>query len=354
VLNRQTIEDIMYGRKSSAGIGALLFFLSLLYGAAMEIRSRCYALGLIRRRRLPIKVISVGNITVGGTGKTPAVLLIAGMLRRHGRRPVILSRGYGSGNEATVRLISGSSGDAASAGDEPALMARRLPDVPVVVGRDRYQGGMLAHERTGADTAILDDGFQHLPVLRDLDIVLIDAANPFGKGMLLPAGILREPLRALQRADIVIFTRSDRSTDLDALRSDVRRYTAARFFTARHAPVELVDVATGSTRTLESLRGTPVTAFAGIARPDAFVALVGSLGAAIKGSFIFPDHHSYTKADLEMLHRNAADNGSALLVTTEKDGVKIRTAAPAEIWALRIEMEVLEKDAWEDVLLDRL
>jgi tetraacyldisaccharide 4'-kinase len=353
VFNRQTIEDIMYGRKSSVGIGALLFFLSLIYGAAVEMRSRCYAWGLLKRKRLPFTVISVGNITIGGTGKTPAVLLIAGLLRKHGRKPFILSRGYGSGNES-VRLLSGSTTEAASAGDEPALMAHRLPDVPVVVGRDRYRGGMLAHERTGADTAVLDDGFQHLPVRRDLDIVLIDATDPFGKGMLLPAGILREPLRALQRADVVLFTRSDRSPDLDALRSNVRHYTNARFFTARHAPVELVDVATGASRALESLRGTPVTAFAGIARPDAFFAHVGSLGAVVKNTVAFPDHHAYTKADMDLLRRSAADSGSAMLVTTEKDGVKLRTAAPATIWALRIEMEVLEKDAWEDVLLQRL
>jgi tetraacyldisaccharide 4'-kinase len=213
---------------------------------------------------------------------------------------------------------------------------------------------MLAYERIRTDVAILDDGFQHRQLQRDLDIVLIDGADPFGRRMLLPAGILREPLRALQRADVVILTRSDRSPDLDALRSTVRRYTTARFFTARHAPVELVDVATGATRPLDLLRGTPVYAFAGIAKPDAFFTLLDSLGTVLRGTFAFPDHHPYAPSDLEMIHRHADDNGAVMLVTTEKDAIKIRSLTHGKTWALRIELEVLEKDAWEDVLLERL
>jgi tetraacyldisaccharide 4'-kinase len=354
VLNKAAVEEVMYGRTKAPLLALLLLFLSLLYRLAVRIRLLAYRLGLIRKRRLPIPVISVGNITIGGTGKTPAVILIADFLRRRGKRPVILSRGYGRQDAASVVVAEGPAADPDETGDEPALMAAHLQDVPVVVGKDRFSAGMHACELFRPGVAILDDGYQHIRLARDLNIALVDGADPFGSGRLFPAGILREPPGELRRADAVVITRSDRSPDLHRLRSQIGRCTAAPLFTARHEPAGLVDLATGEMRPAASLGGMPVFAFAGIARPERFFSQLTSLGAVLRGSAAYADHYHYRPEDLAALFRRRDENGAVLLVTTEKDGVKLRGMAAAGLWALRIEMAVIEKNAWEGLLLHHL
>jgi tetraacyldisaccharide 4'-kinase len=354
LLNKEYIEDVMYGRKSSRFLGALLFFLSLVYGLLVRLRTGAYAAGLFRKNRLPCRVISVGNITLGGTGKTPTVIHIADLLQKHGRRPLVLSRGYGRKDEsATVTVSDGASTvmDPANSGDEPALIANRLDRIPVVVGSDRYHAGNFAIGRFHPDCIILDDGFQHIRLERDLNIVLIDAGDPFGRGMLFPAGILREPLSALARADVVVITRVERAGDAALLKETIRMHTAAKIFTARYAPRDLVDTASGETRPLTALHGTPVFTFAGIARPDSLTSLLGSLGAIVKGTAHYPDHHPYTKIDLARVFQGAVDSGATMVVTTEKDSVRLKGMAHEGVWALRIDMEVLEKASWEEVVL---
>lgn len=347
----------MYGRKSSGILGALLFFISLIYGTAVRLRARAYGWGLLRKRGLPVPVISIGNITLGGTGKTPATVNVAGILLKHGRKPVVLSRGYGRSDPSAVLVVSDGIStvlDPLSGGDEPVLIARKHPQVPVVVGADRYRSGTVAIERFHPDIAILDDGFQHSRLKRDLNIVLIDAVDPFGSGRLFPAGILREPLTALKRADIVLITRADRADNIVQLKETVGQYTAARIFTARYSPRDLMNVATGEIRPLEFLAGKPVFAFAGIARPDAFISLLRNLGANVMGTAVYGDHHSYTRSDLDGLIRQADEHNSALLATTEKDGVKLKDMTPEGIWAVRIDLEVVESSAWEETVLKAL
>lgn len=338
-------------------LGALLFFISLLYGMSIRLRSRAYGWGLLRTRSLPMPVISVGNITLGGTGKTPVAVNVAGILLKHGRKPVVLSRGYGRSDRSAVLVVSDGISkvlDPVSGGDEPVLIARRHPQVPVVVGADRHRSGTVALERFHPDVAILDDGFQHIRLKRDLNIVLIDAVDPFGSGRLFPAGILREPLTTLRRADIVLVTRADRAENIVQLEATIRRCTDARIFTARYSPRDVINVATGETRPLDFLRGQSVFAFAGIARPDSFISLLMTLGAVVSGSAVFPDHYSYTRSDLAGLGRQAGERNAALLATTEKDGVKIKEMAAEGIWAVRIDLEVVESSAWEETLLNAL
>jgi tetraacyldisaccharide 4'-kinase len=347
----------MYGRKSSGIIRALLFFISLLYGTAVHLRSRAYGWGLLRSRKLPLPVISVGNVTLGGTGKTPATVNVAGILLKHGRKPVVLSRGYGRSDRSAVLVVSDGIAqvlDPVSGGDEPVLIARRHPGVPVVAGADRYRSGTAAIERFRPDVAILDDGFQHIRLKRDLNIVLIDAVDPFGSGRLFPAGILREPLTALKRADIVLITRSDRTENVGQLKEVVGRFTGAPVFTARYSPRDLMDVATGETRPLDFLRGKPVFAFAGIARPDSFISLLGTLGAKVTGTAVYGDHYAYTRSDLAGLIRQAGEHSSSLLATTEKDGVRLKDMAPKGVWAVRIDLEVVESSAWEEAVVRSL
>ena len=333
--------------------GLLLGLLAFLYSGILALRDAGYRLGILPTRRLPFRVISIGNITLGGTGKTPMVINAASLLRSMGKRPVILSRGYGRQNESLVTVVSGGSAErlsAKEAGDEPAMIAARLPEIPVVVGSDRYRAGLLAAEYFQPDVAVLDDGYQHRRLARDLNIVLIDAADPYGTRKLFPAGILREPLSALRRADAVVVTRVDLSASLDGLRRDIRQYTTAPVLTARYVAADLVDIASGQTRSLSSLRGARIFAFAGIARPEAFFSLLRSLGAEVTAVREYPDHYRFTRSDLAEIVQSTVDSDGVMIVTTEKDSVRMTDMAPEGIWALRVNMEILEGEAWETLL----
>ena len=351
---RTYIEDVMYGRTRSLFIEGLLFPVSLLYGFALRIRNVLYAVRILTKEGLPCRVISVGNITLGGTGKTPTVIQLADFLFRNRRYPAVVSRGYGRKNEADIVAVSDGKApllDTAIAGDEPSLIGSRLPGVPVVVGKDRYRAALFTLQVFGPNTIILDDGFQHVRLRRDLDIVLVDAEDPFGNGRLFPSGILREPLKALKRADLVLITRADRAANLGWLKSVIRRKTQARIFTSRHSPVDLVDIRNSEQRPFSTLRGTAVLAFSGIARPASFTALLRSLGADIKQEMVYPDHYVYKKEDMAAIFQKAGDVKATMIITTEKDAVRLKTLDPEGIWALRIELKVVETEEWEKVIL---
>jgi len=351
---RAYIEDLMYGRTRSFFIEGLLLPVSFFYGFALSMRNALYALRILTKKNLPCRVISVGNITLGGTGKTPTVIQMADFLFRNKRYPAVVSRGYGRKNEADIVAVSDGKAplsDTAIAGDEPSLIGSKLPGVPVVVGRDRYRAALFTLQVFGPNTIILDDGFQHVQLQRDLDIVLVDAEDPFGNGRLFPSGILREPLKALKRADLVLITRADRADNLGWLKSVIRRKTRAQIFTSRHSPVDLVDIRNREKRPFSTLRGTAVLAFSGIARPASFTALLRSLGADIKHEMVYPDHHVYKKADMAAIFQKAGDVKATMIITTEKDTVRLKTLDPEGIWALRIELKVVETEEWERMIL---
>lgn len=344
----------MYGRRKARMIEAVLVLLSMIYGAIVWLRKALYALRLLRVKKLPVKVISIGNITLGGTGKTPAVINIAELLLRRGRMPVVLSRGYGRQDESKIVTVADGRGrlaDYKTAGDEPCLIGARVPGLPVVAGSDRYKAGAFSLKEFRPDTVILDDGFQHVRLGRDLDIVLLDASAPFGNCRLFPAGILREPLSGLARCHAVLITRSDAAKDIENLKSEVRAYTRARIFTSRHDPLDLIDITTEEVRPVTALRGTKALAFSGIARPGAFKYLLHSLGADVRAEAMYPDHYQYDKSDLAALFKRAADAKASIIVTTEKDGVRLRHMKPDGIWALRIALNVIEKEEWERMIL---
>jgi tetraacyldisaccharide 4'-kinase len=354
---RSYIEDLMYGRKKSLPVGMFLQLLSLYYALAVQLRHLLYRLGVAKQQKLSLKVISVGNITLGGTGKTPAVIQIAGLLLRNRKRPVVISRGYGRKDESGIVVVSDGEKvlvDTETGGDEPVMIGSVLREVPVVVGSDRYQAAVFAQKKFDIDTVVLDDGFQHLGLKRDLDIVLVDAADPFGNGKLFPAGILREPLAALKRAQVVLITGEDRAADLAGLKGVIGRTTEARIFTSRQDPADIVDVKTGEIRPLSALRGTAVLAFSGIARPESFATFLRALGADIRDMIAYPDHYAYNGSDLAALFRKAADEKIGMMITTEKDAVRLRRLNADGIWALRVRLKVLENREWEEVLLQEV
>lgn len=317
---------------------ALLGFLALPYALVMRARAAGYRHGLLRTHRLPVPVISVGNLTTGGTGKTPTVAWLARRLLSRGLRVAVLSRGYGGSAEGEIRIVSDGTrllSPPAEAGDEPCLLAATVPGLLVVTGADRYRAGLFALERLRPDLFILDDGFQHQRLGRDLDILLLDGRRPFGNGRTLPAGLLREPVCAARRADLALSTRCDAATPRPALPA------AIPWCASRHRLTGLVPLAGGELQPFSTLAGTPFVACAGIAEPAGFFASLSAAGATPAATVAFPDHAAYGAAELAELERALATVGAECLVTTAKDGVKLAAggyAGDCRIAAMELEI----------------
>ncbi len=348
----------MWGDPRNTLLKPLHIFFSLLavpYGGAVRVRNRLFDCGLLKQERIGCPVISVGNLTVGGTGKTPMVILLAGMLQDRGLRPAVLSRGYGGKNTADVlvvtdgnRLLAGPD----EAGDEPVLMARRLRDIPVLAGPKRVMTGRHALEHFRVDVILLDDGFQHRYLYRDLDIVLLDSRQPLGNGFLLPRGPLREPPSALGRAGAIAFTRSG-SGDAVPIDERLSGILSGRVVLRTRVRPTSLTAPDGGVLPLSSLQGKRVFAFAGIARPDSFRQTIESLGGVIAGFRAFPDHHRYRAEDLSRIETEAGLAKADILLATEKDLVKLSGSLqpPSGIHGLVIETEILEgRDRLEGAL----
>ncbi|MBI4557492.1 MAG: tetraacyldisaccharide 4'-kinase [Candidatus Hydrogenedentes bacterium] len=285
------------------------------------------------RVRVPAQVISFGNLTVGGTGKTPAVIERARAEIAAGRRVAVLTRGYG-GRESRSPIV----GEPDTSiplnwqvfGDEPALIARKVPSAVIVRGSDRIAAAQLAIERYGCNVLLLDDGFQYVRLERDENVVLIDATNPFGNGRLLPRGILREPVSALRRASHIMITHCDLASDLDRLLENLREICPDKpIRRTHHAPTGLWRPSDGSFLPLSAIRGQEVAVVCGIGNPDVFIKTVELLGAKISANRIFPDHHPYQPGDIPK---------ASLLITTEKDAIRMNV--PAEnVLALCVELQ---------------
>ncbi|MFO7931091.1 MAG: tetraacyldisaccharide 4'-kinase [Desulfosalsimonas sp.] len=341
---KNKIESLMHaGGKSKHGVLAgLLSGASGLYGGAVKLRDLCYRAGIFQVRSLPCRVISVGNIAAGGTGKTPMTIYMANLLGQMRYRPAVLSRGYKGAAEKDGAVVSDGRSllvDSRTSGDEPMLMACRLNGVSVLVGGNRYRSGMRAVTEFDPDIIILDDGFQHRKLHRDLDLVLIDAKHGIGNGRMLPRGTLREPVSALGRCDAVVFTRSSQALQTPAIEG-IR--PGMPVFHADHEPY-LAGVYQGNDDSALSVSGLSesrdfsfleqrrVFAFSGIARNTEFRDMLESRIGRLAGFSGFADHHLYTEADLEEIVRAFRACGADLMVTTEKDFIRIAGRLPASV-----------------------
>jgi tetraacyldisaccharide 4'-kinase len=358
---RRYVERVILGEERGAVswlLRGLLWPLSLTYRAGLAVYLAVYASGLRKRHRLPVPVISVGNLTFGGTGKTPAVQTLCRMLRSQGKKVVILSRGHGGSGRGTAIVSDGSDmlTDAAVCGDEPVLLARSLPGVPVVAGKDRRETGALACRSFRPDVIVLDDGMQYWQLHRDLEIAVVDAARPFGSGLLMPAGDLREPIGGLGRASVVLLNSAspDEAVGVELVDRLTRLAPHALILRAGRKPVSLLDAQDGQDVGLEWLRGRRIVAFCGIGRPESFRETLAALGASVVRFMEFPDHHRYSGSDLCAIRRSA-EVGAEALVTTEKDWARLGTVALIDkLYVLCIGLEIEQSGTLAKYISDRI
>jgi len=326
---------------------------ALIYGVAQAVRLWSYRAGLRKTKRLGCPVISVGNLTWGGTGKTPAVMMIAELLKSRGIRVAVVSRGYKGAGEARVNVVSDGTRvllTPTAAGDEPFLLAEHLRGVPVLTSRRRYLAARYAWSKFQVDAVVLDDGFQHLELARDVNILLIDATNPWGNGKLIPRGMLREPISQMSRADAVLLTKCNHPKARAIAEVIPRTVQPAELFRSTYTPRALVNLYTNTLAEPHTLQGKRVYAFCGIADPTSFEAPILALGARLAGFRAYPDHYNYTAEDLELLEGEATMKDAELIVTTGKDGAKIKGFLPRKLPFFQLDAELELPERKEDFL----
>ena len=366
------IQEPGADRDQPLGIRVLLAFLkavSCIFGAVVAIRYFLYNAGIMRRYPLGIQVISIGNVTAGGTGKTPVTEIFARTLAAEGRKVAILSRGYRRKEapwwqrvfmQVVTPPLVVSDGkhvllDSAVGGDEPYMLASNLPGVAVVVDRNRVKAGRYAIKRLGCDTLILDDGFQYQKLKHSVEVVLVDSTNPFGNGHMLPRGVLREPARNLKRADIIFLTKC--RGDVSAVKAEIRRYNdTAEIVECNHTPKSLKDVWSREEYPLSWLEGKTVCTLSGIASPKGFENSLRRLGAKVVWCERYADHHRYDSSEILYALNRTADMGSDALVTTEKDAVRFPRfeTVPVRCLYLRIAIEILSGRENFNQIIDRI
>jgi tetraacyldisaccharide 4'-kinase len=373
----QFTADVIYDRRHGRAaeiMSSFLYGLSFIFSALVQLRWYLYEKRLLRNKPLGCLVVVVGNLTVGGTGKTPVVEKFARTLHERGRKVAILSRGYKSkkeplakklwrklthGEEEPPRIVSDGKNvllDSDVAGDEPFMLAKNLPGVVVLTDKNRVKAGSFAIRKFGCDTLILDDGFQYLPLKGRLNLLLVDKTNPFGNQHLLPRGILREPIKHLSRASYIFLTKSDGKRD-EALLEMIREHNSeAEIIECAHQPQYLQNVESGERLPLETLKGAKIAAFSGIASPESFENMLRGYGAEIRYNQRFLDHHRFTRYEIQHLYKKAGASDLDMIVTTEKDAVRLfeDMKAPIPIYYLRLEIDILSGEEDFDAAAARI
>jgi len=336
-----------------------LYLISLIYGGIVSLRNILYDNNILTQKKVGAKVISVGNITMGGTGKTPAVIMLAQRLKENGYRPAVVSRGYGGKSLNHVNIASNGEQiliKPQEAGDEPVLIARHLANIPVITGKNRYAAARYALKNFDINLIILDDAFQHRTLFRDVDILLLDVKRPFGNGLLIPGGRLREPTGSIKRADIIVSTGIGEENVSTISRIIKERFSGKMLFTGYRKARDVMKGQTGEILSGDYLRGRKIYAFSGIAQPDNFLLTITAQGGIVTGDRVFPDHHVYKREDLKHVKEQAAASRADMILTTEKDYMKLVDFGDLleDIFILRITMEVAQERELLKYILARL
>ena len=334
--------------------------ISLPYRLIITFRNWLYDKNIFAVLKLPCPVISVGNITVGGTGKTPCVIMLAQMLQFHGFKPAILSRGYGGSSVKSVDIVSDGKNillDSRTAGDEPFLIAQSLRSIPIIVGPQRIKTGKTAINRFGANVLICDDAMQHRQIFRDINLVLLDSQDPLGNGHVLPRGKLREPIAGLKRATAFLLTRTDEKPKTEGINENLTQLRNIPIFTSIHKLQDVIKGDYSEKWPISNLARKKVCAFCGIAKPDSFKKSLLAAEADILSLDAFPDHHNYNRTELEIIKKKFYNNRADLIITTQKDGMRLQNFADflSIIYMMRIEMEITpSRESFDNFILDRL
>ena len=360
----QFTVDVIYNRRDGRAAeiyGIFLQALSFLFSGLVQLRYYLYQARIFRNKPLGCLVVIVGNLTVGGTGKTPVVEKFARTLTDRGRKVAILSRGYKSkkepflkkmlrklthGQEDPPKIVSDGETvflNSEEAGDEPYMLASNLPGVVVLCDKNRVKAGSYAIRRFGCDTLILDDGLQYLPLKGRLNLLLVDKTNPFGNQHLLPRGILREPIKHLSRASYILLTKSDGEQDRALLELIRENNSKAEIIECAHQPQYLQRIGAEQRLPLTALKSARVLAFSGIACPESFETMLRDAGAEIRYNKRFLDHHRFSRYEIRKLYKRSEDFDLDMIVTTEKDFVRLPTdiKAPIPLYYLRLEIDIL-------------
>jgi len=337
---------------ASTPVGAALSALSAGYRAGLAARGRLYGWGLLRSGRLPCPVVSIGNLTLGGSGKTPLVELAVKTLSALGANPAVVSRGYRRDTRG-VQIVADRDGvrlGPRAAGDEPVLLAERLPRIPVVVGENRYEAGRVAVEQLQASVVVLDDGFQNRTIDKDLEVLVVNGHAPWGTGRLFPRGTLREPVAAVRRAHVIVITNPPPGDEVAAIERAVRRHGAtAPVLTAMYQPLEARRADGAERLAPDALPGRRLFAFAGLGFPRGFAETLSAAGVSLAGFVAFADHHWYSADDVQRLGARARAAGAEGLITTEKDAVRLRDVGRPDLplWILSVKMSLEQnREAW--------
>jgi tetraacyldisaccharide 4'-kinase len=362
---KKSIEAVMTGKvHPPLPVNMLLTFLSKAYEAGVRLRRYGYSSGFLKSGKLPCTVISIGNLTTGGTGKTPMTIYVAERVRQLGYRAAVISRGYKGAAEKSGGIVSDGNAilmDPDTAGDEPFLLAASLKGIPVLVGQNRYQSGMKAVNRFQTEVVILDDAFQHLALFRDLNLLLLDSTMPFGNGHLLPRGTLREPAAALCFGDALILTRSPRpffgpappwAKACPVFRAIHEPFIACKFSAGDNLAFKASEPFSGDA----SFTGKRYFAFSGIARNDEFFETLKKMGADVCGFQGFSDHHFYSDQDIQAIVKAAANAGATALAFTEKDLARLhdRFQLPVESVVVGIRMSIDNAMAFDRLIQNRI
>ena len=338
----------------------IAYVISFFYRLIINFRNWLYDHQIFKEVALACPVISVGNITVGGTGKTPCVIMLAQMLRENGFKPAILSRGYGGKSINPVNIVSDGQKillNSKIAGDEPFLIANALKDIPVITGAKRIITGKTAIDQFRADVLICDDAMQHRQIFRDIDLVLLDSRSLSGKNHILPRGRLREPITELKRASAIVLTRADETRQTNG--------QIEKLFPAENMPIfrsihKLKDIVKGdysAQKSISELQGKKVCAFCGIANPDSFRKTLSDADVQVLSFDIFSDHHRYSQGELEKIKAKFIDYRADFLISTQKDGARLQEFPEFlnMIYLLRVEMKIIpQSDSFKKFILDRL
>ncbi len=335
------IRDIMYGKRNvflSRAVKPFLLIASYVYGFFAAAHNFFYKVNLLKSYKSGITTISVGNITLGGTGKTPFVMMLAEKLIVKGKKTAILIRGYGE--------------------DEWGMLEEKLGKrgVRVFVGKDRIKSAGAA-EKSGMDVLILDDGFQHRRLKRDVDIALLDSTNPFGNRHLFPRGILREPIKNLNRTDVIVLTKADKGKEsIEAIKRNLKNIIPGKpILEAEHRPVQLFEIYKENTFEMTFIKGKIVSALSGICDGAYFKYTLEKIGAQVALEFVFPDHHLYRASELARIFRECKKKNIDTIITTEKDAVKLKKLKPEkstpQIFALSVKLELIRGKEEIDAIL---